>query len=371
MKQILFSLLAALIMVGCAREDVEFNQEVPVSHSTRAEEGLVEAGGVSIELTKIGPAASEPVLVFKNYQDILTLLSEMDGMNVEEKIARVKKLVPGFVSIQEQYDIALHEIDSLVNTEEEYEAFKQKYPQFYYANDGEDCGVYIPMEDQDLAFLCSQSCKIIVGNQVLAKKLESPYATLKRQGLTYSEDIDSVPGEGANNQWGNFTYHGNKVDPIPYDEKYDSGWRIVGGHKIKLKSRRWIRKRVFSGGAYYWDGMVHVEICYRKKCGRWLNYRSKTITTLKMQENNGPFHEFAPRTERGYSSHDMNFGIPCRIIPNSFGFFVFTYPLLNCEADVKYQGMPNIQKFKWSLAEAYYNSHSTNRNCIPVIEVWH
>lgn len=113
MKQILFSLLAALIMVGCAREDVEFNQEVPVSHSTRAEEGLVEAGGVPIELTKIGPAASEPVLVFKNYQDILTLLSEMDGMNVEEKIARVKKLVPGFVSIQEQYDIALMRLIAL------------------------------------------------------------------------------------------------------------------------------------------------------------------------------------------------------------------------------------------------------------------
>lgn len=49
----------------------------------------------------------------------------MDGMNVEEKIARVKKLVPGFVSIQEQYDKALHEIDSLVNTEEEYEALNR------------------------------------------------------------------------------------------------------------------------------------------------------------------------------------------------------------------------------------------------------
>lgn len=371
MKQILFSLLAALIMVGCAREDVEFNQEVPVSHSTRAGEAPVEAGGVPIELTKIGPAESEPVLVFKNYQDILTLLSEMDGMNVEEKIARVKKLVPGFVSIQEQYDKALHEIDSLVNTEEEYEAFKQRYPQFYYANDGEDCGVYIPMEDQDLAYLCSKSCKIIVGDQVLAKKEKSPYEKLKLQGLTYSESTESRSPDGSKNPWGNFTFHGNKVDPIPYYERYDSDWRKIDGHKIKLKSRRWIRKRVFSGGAYYWDGMVHVEICYRKKCGGWLNYRSKTTTTLRVQENNDPFHTFAPRTEKGYSSHDMNFGIPCHVAPNSAGGYTYTYPLLNCEADVKYQGMSNIQKFKWTLAEAFYIEQSYSNHPIEVLRDWH
>lgn len=63
----------------------------------------------------------------------------------------------------------------------------------------------------------------------------------------------------------------------------------------------------------------------------------------------------------------LYYGIPCFTsrLPN--GFIRHTYPTLECDATIKYNGFSNSMNFKWSLLGAYYDAPRE----VSVIKAWH
>ena len=368
MKKLLTFLAVSTMLIGCARNDADLVQQDRAHNATRS-------NGISIVMDE------DSVLHFQSQEDFLAVMEKLQEMDTHQKIEYVKQLVPGFVSIQEQYDTALHEIDSLVNTEADYEEFKKKYPQFYYANEDGDCGVYIPMEYEELGYLTPASCKLVVGEQSIEKLDMNVYPKLKAQGLTYSssemvidlEAGETIPSHAASDINGTFVFSGTHVDPIPARERFESRWIKDGRRMLKLKSRRHMYRRWIAPGVYLWDGRLHVEICFRKKTGLvWINYRSKTKSNVQASEDNGmTWHNFPTYTESGYSSHDVDFGIPCHVFKDSTGHYVYLFPKLKCKATVEYQGFSKPETFDWSLRGASFTSPYVGGVPIDVIGDWH
>ncbi len=323
----------------------------------------------------------DSILTFSNAEVFNEVLGKLQSLQTEEqRLEYMQTLAPNFVSMRVRYIKALEEVDSLVNTEEDFLALKQRYPEFYYANEGEDGGIYMPIEEPLYAYVVSPLGKVQIGLQRETKRKIPDYEKLKEEGLTYSDldktiELEVMPdtlmGELQNNkeQYKTFTFHGNYLKEIPKGVKYSSGWIKNGKRKFKLMAKREARRISYPGGAYIWDGRLHLELCFRKKVGlSWINYYSRTETKLKVKhENDINWQTLHQQNRNGFSSHDLYYGIPCFTsrLPN--GFIRHTYPTLECDATIKYNGFSNSMNFKWSLLGAYYDAPRE----VSVIKAWH
>lgn len=381
MKQILFSLLAALIMVGCAREDVDMQPREP-KISTRS-------GIQDISMT------ADSVLQIPDEETLEDLMAELNQFDTEyNKFQFLSQMVPGFVSIQDLYNQALIEADTVnFAANGAYENFKKRHPEFYFANEDGDAGFYIPMEDQDLAYLVPASCEIIIGGVRRNYKDKNVYNKLKAKDLTYSYSqlTTSMPSYELNSDWYPynttypFEFKGKKVDPLPVQGYADSPWfnnsKVVTNEKgdtaitkpsriLKISSRR-LAKLCKKNGKKYWQGMIHFDVCFRKKgpFDKWINYKSKTSLSIKLQEYGDPtVHSYGPYVHKGRSAHDVSINVPCHVTRSGTDY-IYTYPSLKYEASVDYQGFEfRIRDIRHLYGGQYI--HHDWKNPISVATGW-
>lgn len=206
----------------------------------------------------------DSVLQFSDVNALSDVLFKlMDMETEEERFEYMRELVPGFVSLKEKYIRALEEVDSLVNTEEDLELFKQRHPEFYYVNEGEDIGFYLPMEEQEYAYFTSSSGKLIVANQQLDKIKEPSYERLKEEGLTYSKYDKTIKYRDFNTRsdfpsvidepYGTFNFPNSRIKEVPKGTMFTSNWILNEdeNRKFKVEARRDIQKVTWPGGAFY------------------------------------------------------------------------------------------------------------------------
>lgn len=382
MKQLLFSLLAALIMVGCAREDVDMQP--------REQKISTRSGIQDISMT------ADSVLQIPDEETLEDLMAELNQFDTEyNKVQFLNQMVPGFVSIQDLYNQALIEADTVnFAANGAYENFKKRHPEFYFANEDGDAGFYIPMEDQDLAYLVPASCEIIIGGVRRNYKDKNVYDKLKAKDLTYSSSQPSTSYQDYifTPDWGIFVttypfeFKGKKVDPLPVQAYTESPWfynikkitdPLTGKttttkptRKLKISARR-LAKLCKKNGKKYWQGMIHFDVCFRKvnSVGYWVNYKSKTSLSVNLEEYGDPtHHNFGPYVHKGRSAHDVNINIPCHVTRSGTDY-VYTYPPLEYVASVDYQGFEYIQKDTRHLCGGQYIHHDW-KNPISVATGW-
>lgn len=366
MKTKLCILLCSIFMFGACTSD--YDPPVPKSDSKHA------TRGVEPEVTM----SKDSILEFRDIDTFNDIVSALDCMETEEdRFEFMRKLVPGFVSMKENYLRTLEEVDSLVETEEDLEQLKQRHPEFYYANDGEDAGIYLPMEEPIYAYLVTSSGYLKMADRQDNTLKKATFESLKAQGLTYSDsdetiDLDKLDSDNGGDDhikdgYGTFTFHGSRVKEIPKGEKRTSKWIQKGNRKFKIEARRDIAKSSWPMGAYLWAGRLHVELSFRKKvtCG-WINYKSRTESIIKVRnKGESEYHVSRIEIRNGRSDHDIFLHIPC-FISKYAGLYRHTYPPLECEAEIKYQGFDKKMKFKWTLRGAHYDASGP----VEVLSKW-
>lgn len=356
MKTKLCILLCSIFMFGACTSDYE--PPVPKNNSKQA----TRSGEPEVTMNE------DSILRFRDIDTFNEVVSALDCMETEEKrFEFMRKLVPGFVSMKENYLRTLEEVDSVVETEEDLEQLKQRHPEFFYANEGEDAGIYLPMEEPMLAYLLTSSGYLKIAKQQDNTLKKATYESLKAQGLTYSASDSTIDLADFNAQStrpnynngsnGTFTFQGSRVKEVPKGVKYSSGWIKKGKRKFKIEARRDIEKTNVPGGSYFWTGRLHVELSFRKKvAGRWINYRSRTESLIKLKNIDEREFHIAPQQNRnGRSDHDIFIPIPCNIWTDGVNY-CYTYPTLVCNASIKYQGFSDNMDFSWQLGGAYCNT---------------
>lgn len=358
MKTKLFILLCSAFLFGaCTGDYIQ-----PTS---------TEDGGRSTRGSNPGICMTQDsVLQFSDVNALSDVLFKlMDMETEEERFEYMRELVPGFVSMKEKYIRALEEVDSLVNTEEDLELFKQRHPEFYYANEGEDIGFYLPMDEPEYAYLTSSSGKLIVANQQLDKIKKPSYERLKEEGLTYSKYDKTIKYRDFNTRsdfpsvidepYGTFNFPNSRIKEVPKGTKFTSDWILneAENRKFKVEARRDIQKVTWPGGAFLWEGRLHVELSFRKKVTvGWINYSSRTESIISMKNiGESNFHVSTQQNRNGRSDHDIFLPIPCCETINS-GTYWYTYPTLVCQASIKFRGFSDKMDFNWSLRGAYCTS---------------
>lgn len=353
MKTKLFILLCFAFMFGACTGD--YIQPSSTENNSRSTRGF----NPDICMTQ------DSVLQFIDANALNNVLTNVMNLeSEEERFEYIRELVPGFVSLKEKYVRALEEVDSLVDTKEDLELFKQRHPEFYYANEGADCGIYLPMEEPVYAYVTPASGNLIIANQQINKIKTPSYQSLKEYGLTYSDSDKTITLEEflstpaiqplIEEPYGTFIFTGDRVKEVPKGVMYSSGWIKNGKRKFKVEARRDIEKTSFPGGAYLWEGRLHVELSFRKKvAGSWINYSSRTESVISLRNIYESDFKVSPQQNRnGHSDHDIFLPIPCNVTLNA-GNYCYTYPTLVCHANIKYQGFSDNMDFDWELAGAY------------------
>lgn len=370
MRELLF-IIIAISMIGCVRDDMPPMSEADTSPMTRS-------SVPDVIMT------SDSILQFRDASAFEELYDELYCMSTEEeKIEYIGKLVPGFVSIKALYNEALFEADSIPESLEAYEAFKCKHPDFYYANEDEDAGFYIQMEDQDLAYLVSPTYEIMIGDERHSVKDSDVYPKLKAQGLTYDR---YTRNEGSfdmfyNELWDipkpnyqSFIFKGKKIDPLPsyganYTSKCEFNEDLDRSVTVSVRRRAKYIKR--KGSSRYWQGQVHIDVCFRKRLfgDKWYNYSSRTSFSVKMREYGDlEIRPYGPYKHKGRSAHDASINIPCHV--SNDGKYSYTFEPLRVKISLDYQGIPRTLEYDCGLAGARFTDPESGPNPIPVGTTW-
>jgi hypothetical protein len=96
-----------------------------------------------------------------------------------------------FKSMYDEYKEAMNVAESYYEREGGYEEFKEKYPNFYYPEEGKDFSAYLPVSNVNLAKFITPEGNVMIGNKVYNMCDINSYSQLDSLGLTLQ--LDDTP----------------------------------------------------------------------------------------------------------------------------------------------------------------------------------
>lgn len=162
---------------------------------------------------------SSMALQFASENDFYKVLGEIKAMSHEERLSFTERL--GFVSLENLYEIADDELDSIADiaiSEDDfrlkYTDYKNKYNKVFVFNEAQpsDLSPYIPASDSDddLAYIVGMNNKFVIGNEVryvdfenklriedeyIYNKLLDKYSVETRAAGTFSNAFITIVGD--------------------------------------------------------------------------------------------------------------------------------------------------------------------------------
>ncbi len=337
MKRIIYytMLLAGIVLSSCTSVE---------------EPQLLQTTGNSISSATRSAEDEGSVLSFENedaFEAALNMIASFDSD--EEKAAWVKSQFPTFKSIQDIYWDAMEEMEeSDINNEKEYESFKNKYADLFFPMVMEDYGFYIPMQNLDAAFLANRNCEVKVGEEVRNLKDIDTYDLLAENGRAYY----SIEAPMTVATMGSFQLNSKSMNSV--GPEYDSGWRVYGNRKVKLKARRKFNEYNPLPNVSGSKSLLHLEFCFRKKTWLgWANYKCRSIIDFKANIPGLGWTKTFSFTHKSRSSHDSELEYPIKI-SNDASYTYFTFGEAPCEASINFKDISSILKFSWTMPGIQY-----------------
>ena len=313
-------------------------------------EGTIENTVTTVNLETDATLKFESQAKFDNALQILRSLK-----SEKEKSEWVHTTFPKFTSIQDVYEQAGGEMADMTDeSEAAFMSFKNKYKELYFPLVGEDAGFYIPIKDLDVAYLANPNGKVIINNAEIDLKDISDYETLKTLGRAYYEN--EKPRTRASED--KFDIKGTSMKSVGPD--YDSGWRVYGKRKIKLKAHRHFTTIELSPGFKGSQSWFHTELCFRKKTFvGWVNYRCTSNITGTVKVPGFPLIIKLNSTETGTSSHDKDYPYPIHI-SSSNGNWYYRFYEAPCTATVAFKDINELIVFNWNMPGIYATSSASS-----------
>lgn len=275
------------------------------------------------------------------FKSAIEQISKLD--NSEKKLAWVHAHYPTLHSIMDIYYDALTEADKIGDSESDFNQFMDKYSSLYFPLYKEDAGFYVPIQDENVAYLANSKCEVKIGGQVVSLRDVFDYQTLMDMGVAYYTNTSSKRLKAVSSSDVDILRNYEK-DMNSVGTEYDSDWRMYEGRKVKLKARRRVSSNV---------SKLHFEFCFRKKKPRgWVNYSSESTFNGKVNlaTTDRKLTLAVNKKIDGRSSHDYE--IECNVHLDQTTL-IFLY--LDCSMTVQFRGIGDIN-FNWGMkAVACYN----------------
>ena len=182
MKQFVYFILFALMQVSVACSNTEESLLIEGSQTFDYIDNNLSS---SVDFSN----DSVSILKFANHEEFEKDLYNLRCLkSSDEKEEWVHKTYPSFCSIMDIYEQAGEEAaESNLETEMEFLTFMNKYHNLYFPLEDEDAGFYIPIRDENIAYLANQDCMILIGDDVVDMKDISNYSDLQEAGKAYYE----------------------------------------------------------------------------------------------------------------------------------------------------------------------------------------
>lgn len=288
---------------------------------------------------------SVPILRFGSFEMYEKTLEKLRSMESNEEITKwVHDTYPDFISIQDIYREAGEELsESELDTEERFNAFKNKYASLYFPMIGEDAGFYIPIVDEIVSYLANQDCKIIIANKEVDLKDIHNYVDLQRIGRAYYEKQKSIKSGSE------IEFYINGFDMNSVGPEYDSGWSEYNNpkRKVKLKARRRFSR---IDNQPISESLFHTEFCFRKKTiFGWTNYSCKSTITGTVIIPGFSYNLTLNSNHSGTSSHDKEYPYPIHISNDGIYWYHRFYEA-PCQATVVFKDISTPINYSWTMA---------------------
>lgn len=290
-------------------------------------------------------SSESSLLYFESVEEFKNAVANIAALSSdEEKMECVNQNHPNFKSIQNVYWDAMEEMAAMEEIDaERYNAFEQKYASLYFPKYEEDAGFYVPMTNLDAAFLVNENCEVSIAGDILNLHDIEDYNQLVELGRAYYS-TDSPMCLAA---MGSFNLNSTSMNSV--GPEYDSGWKVYGDRKVKLKARRKFNTIEMAVGFNGSESVVHLEFCFRKKTWLgWANYKSKSTITFKATVPGGRIVGPVSFSHNGTSSHDSELRYPIRISSDATHWY-YTFDEAPCEASINFQGVGETLKYTWNM----------------------
>jgi hypothetical protein len=269
-------LLAVGILCGCdEKEDVGVKPDINFS--------TIDFHGVAVE-------NRNGTLVFSSVGEMKNALEKVADIQPEHVLTRggVLESVPltkGFQSFYDLFSQAMNEAEDYYERIGGYEEFKDKYPMFYYPEEGDDYSAYLPVSDRNMAKIADQNGNVIIGSELVSLKDVQSYEQLKELGRTPPPDEDFTVKSGVTTR--------TDITGINFIG-------VIYGDNSKNKVWATASKSTKNG-----NPAIHIEVCFRKKnfAGIWYNHSSTSVCTTTGSLLGAPIIN----STTGFSSHDRTY----------------------------------------------------------------
>ncbi|MDD2244572.1 MAG: DUF4848 domain-containing protein [Dysgonamonadaceae bacterium] len=183
----------------------------------------------------------------------------------------------------DEYKEAMNVAESYYEREGGYEEFKEKYPNFYYPEEGKDFSAYLPVSNVNLAKFITPEGNVMIGNKVYNMCDINSYSQLDSLGLTLQ--LDDTPFYLATRATKTFT---NYI-PMQYNTNKN--------RRMEVNFNRY-----FSDGA---SGIFEVRISFRLKnfLGIWYNASGTTNCKVIYEQPGVGSYIINKLGETGFSPH--------------------------------------------------------------------
>ncbi len=311
-------LLAAFCLASCSNEEAELTSGTNTVNETKSLNALANTLEFSSEA---------------EFNDLVATLSKMSDSS--EKSQWMHMHYPAFRSIRDVYNDAMVEADTMGDSDDDYNKFMGKYADLYFPLYQEDAGFYIPIKDENMAFLANPNCEVKIAGETVNLRDVNDYQTLMALGVAYYAEPAPMAAADTDKDFDTFIEYGRDMNSV--GTEFDSGWNTYNNsRRVKLKARRRVSNNV---------SKLHFEFCFRKKKPRgWVNYSSNSTLKGTVKLANTGQSLPVEKSISGRSSHDFEIECPVHLDNR-----ILTFLYLDCTMNVQYQGIPQALNYKWPM----------------------
>ncbi len=325
-KSFALPLIAALCLVSCGNEEANLSTGISTINETKSVNALANTLEFSSEA---------------EFNELVSTLSKMSDSS--EKSQWMHMHYPAFRSIKDVYDDAMVEADTMGDTEEDYSKFMEKYADLYFPLYQEDAGFYIPIKNENMAFLANPDCKVKIAGETVNLRDVNDYQTLMDLGIAYYTEpapMAAIATDQEIERLNNYEKNMNSVGT-----EFDSDWSTYNNsRRVKLKARRRVTDNV---------SKLHFEFCFRKKKPRgWVNYSSNSTLKGTVKLVGTPETITINKDLHGRSSHDYE--VQCKVHLDGRNL---VFLRLDCTFTVQYQGIAQLLNYKWTMKAVVCNTY--------------
>jgi hypothetical protein len=245
------------------RDDEKVKIEIPeLNLSLDMEDGLISFNDETAFINAVSALKNNQStdVTTRSYADISTDEKFTSTFSYESKFPKSKTMSKyGFISLYDDFIVAMEEAESYYDREGGYEEFKEKHSTLFFPETEDDYSAYLPTSDKDIAKLLNVNGEIIIGGEVVNMLDITSYEQLKELGI--------VPNDES--KW--ITLKSMNASPITDLSETRSKETVLP--EVFCNNRKlWINCSNVSGD------LLLIEVCFRKKgafCA-WYNYSSTT-----------------------------------------------------------------------------------------------